>query len=56
MTGKCISGSASRLCKQKLFHSFFECLQANLPTRTGISVSNASDVYYDAKSSAESYN
>uniref|UniRef100_A0A0A9ZHZ6 Double-stranded RNA-specific editase 1 n=1 Tax=Lygus hesperus TaxID=30085 RepID=A0A0A9ZHZ6_LYGHE len=56
MTGKCINGQVSRLCKQKLFSKFFDCLQAGIPTKSNITVDSAPETYFDAKNSADSYN
>ncbi|XP_014241002.1 double-stranded RNA-specific editase 1 isoform X2 [Cimex lectularius] len=53
MTGKCISGSVSRLCKQKFYHLFRTLVDFQLPTRSG--VADMPDIYLDAKYAEVTY-
>ncbi|KAK9508478.1 hypothetical protein O3M35_006027 [Rhynocoris fuscipes] len=55
VTGKCINGSVSRLSKQMFFTNFFELLKRKIPSKSGISLQTAPDVYLDAKEAAQFY-
>ncbi|XP_066906532.1 double-stranded RNA-specific editase Adar isoform X2 [Halyomorpha halys] len=55
ITGKTLSGSISRLCKQRLFGKFYGLLNMNLPSRTNMNLKSVPEVYIDAKNAATDY-
>lgn len=55
VTGKCNTGNVSRLSKQMFFMKFYELLRKKIPTKSGITLETAPDVYLDAKDQVQSY-
>lgn len=55
VTGKCNTGNVSRLSKQMFFIKFHELLRKKIPTKTGITLETAPEVYSDAKELVENY-